>query len=312
MPKRLENLFHLSIKKNEFPLLPFENSDERKIRMVEYFHDVAYFCNLYKEEIITADRDEMKTIWQTVLELFGEDIKTKTVIRLIQNYMNYDQFKKGETYNNATFVASLELRVCPYCNRQYTLGLSHKGKKMITPQLDHYYPRGVYPLFGVSFYNLVPSCSYCNVLKRDFDTMEKPHFHPYFDKEEPCFKISCIEAKPSKDASKYNFKIVSDNKKLLENSERAFKLTEFYKEHDYEFKKLIEKFMAYPVEYIDSMKDYLDEYKSLNFRDLEMDIFQVVPKDQHGMEPLDKFRTDLYLSLKKLWMESMATEKNNY
>ncbi|TCL67476.1 hypothetical protein EV196_10232 [Mariniflexile fucanivorans] len=35
---------------------------------------------------------------------------------------------------------------------------------MIKPELDHYYPKSLYPYFGVSFYNLIPSCQSCNGL----------------------------------------------------------------------------------------------------------------------------------------------------
>lgn len=39
--------------------------------------------------------------------------------------------------------------------------------------IEHFFPKTVYPQLAIHPYNLVPICSYCNSLKRDFDLLEK-------------------------------------------------------------------------------------------------------------------------------------------
>ena len=41
--------------------------------------------------------------------------------------------------NNALFVKDLDVKVCPYCNRNYILNFQKKGKENATAQLDHFF-----------------------------------------------------------------------------------------------------------------------------------------------------------------------------
>ena len=67
--------------------------------------------------------------------------------------------------NNALFVKDLDIKVCPYCNRNYILNFNKKGKANATAQLDHFFDKKDYPYLSVSIYNLVPSCGTCNLRK---------------------------------------------------------------------------------------------------------------------------------------------------
>lgn len=75
---------------------------------------------------------------------------------------------------------SLGLKVCSYCNRQYTFSLS-KGKNKITrPELDHFLPKNENPLLSLSFFNLIPSCTVCNRdCKGKISFSYQTHFSPY-------------------------------------------------------------------------------------------------------------------------------------
>lgn len=77
---------------------------------------------------------------------------------------------------------SLGIRVCSYCNRQYTFSLS-KGKNKITrPELDHFLPKNEHPLLALSFFNLIPSCTICN---RDCKGKVSFSYTDYFSPYEP-------------------------------------------------------------------------------------------------------------------------------
>lgn len=62
---------------------------------------------------------------------------------------------------------SLGVAVCPYCNRNFVYNIENvqTGKLLPTCELDHFLPKDKYPLLAVSFYNLIPSCHFCNHTK---------------------------------------------------------------------------------------------------------------------------------------------------
>ena len=60
--------------------------------------------------------------------------------------------------------------VCPYCNRNFIEDLkivkNRNGRKPVgTFELDHFYSKDEFPMFAVSFYNLIPVCGTCNRIK---------------------------------------------------------------------------------------------------------------------------------------------------
>lgn len=82
--------------------------------------------------------------------------------------------------------------VCPYCNRQYVDLFKKKGKEYkAIAQLDHHYPKEIFPLYGLTLYNFVPSCASCNQGK---STAYKDVIYPFSERailenKKPYFKI---------------------------------------------------------------------------------------------------------------------------
>ncbi len=74
----------------------------------------------------------------------------------------------------------LGVNVCPYCNRQYTFTVN-RSTRSIRPQLDHFYPKSIYPYFALSFYNLIPSCSECNRIKNNTQLPISPYESDFGD-----------------------------------------------------------------------------------------------------------------------------------
>jgi hypothetical protein len=75
---------------------------------------------------------------------------------------------------------ALGLKVCCYCNRQYTFTLSKGPRKITRPELDHFLPKSKNPLLALSFFNLIPSCTVCNrdcKGKKDFNYVN--YLSPY-------------------------------------------------------------------------------------------------------------------------------------
>jgi len=101
----------------------------------------------------------------------------------------------------------LNIRTCPYCNRQYTFTLKpvQKGDPNTSPEFDHFYPKSEYPTLAICFYNLVPSCHCCNHGK----STSQLNINPYFDD----FKGAFYLCKASDDQTPLNMKEAKDIKR---------------------------------------------------------------------------------------------------
>lgn len=147
------------------------------------------------------DYNEVKLSLLELKTLLGEIISCKTynsgiVLRrkiyfisqeisrgIINKVFNYDWFVKlafSEKWNAYKLTESLGLKVCCYCNRQYTFTVSKDKSKLTRPELDHFLPKSKYPMFALSFYNLIPSCTVCNRdLKGQINFNHTEYFSPY-------------------------------------------------------------------------------------------------------------------------------------
>src|SRR5574343_160017 len=83
-------------------------------------------------------------------------IKSEDDYKILYNIFVDHGYNKISKFN---FIEKFEINTCPYCNRNYIL--SSNNKKNVKPEIDHFYPKSIYPLFAVSFYNLIPCCQSC-------------------------------------------------------------------------------------------------------------------------------------------------------
>lgn len=57
---------------------------------------------------------------------------------------------------------SIGVKTCPYCNRSYVSVFYDESRGKTRPELDHFISKSEYGLFGLSLFNLIPSCHICN------------------------------------------------------------------------------------------------------------------------------------------------------
>lgn len=116
----------------------------------------------------------------------------------------------------------LNINTCPYCNRNYiNTVIDKKGNQIIRPTFDHFFPKKLHPFLALSFYNLIPSCYFCNSsLKGDSSTSIDTHIHPYkegFEKD-ATFHVLINNLKPNKsDPENYTLIFVDNMSPLLPN-----------------------------------------------------------------------------------------------
>ena len=156
---------------------------------------------------------------------------------------------ESKNFDGLKFVNNIGLQTCPYCNRAYIQSVSKRG--IVRPQIDHFYPKSMYPYFGLSFYNLIPSCSVCN------GTTAKGNKDSYADE-----LVSPYEIK--NDDFKFNFTLITLTNfqvkldKKIDINDEYFKLEDFYKHHgDIVYELYTKMFREDTKEHFDSLRKSL-------------------------------------------------------
>lgn len=156
----------------------------------------SIFCSKYSlKDFLIGDKNMLENILSDFNKLsipnqdkFKKDFETyfinqyETKLAVTINSKTYYEYK-GIKYNAYTLCELLNINVCPYCNKNYTITVSDSSRKIYTrPTLDHFLDKATYPFFALSLYNLIPSCHICNShIKGSTPFTFNTHLNPYFD-----------------------------------------------------------------------------------------------------------------------------------
>lgn len=125
------------------------------------------------KKLLLADRQALKEY----IGIFGDYSSNKKLSdELLDNIFRYDRY--SNRIAAVEILKKMKVTVCPYCNRQYIFTLSNGQAR---PQFDHYYPKSRYPYLALSLYNMIPSCSICNMAKSSLDTLKEPILYPFVE-----------------------------------------------------------------------------------------------------------------------------------
>jgi len=205
---------------------------------------------------------------------------TNELIEIIKKYENNQNLKKArytkealhnilykifvdygyEKIDKLQFIENIGLGSCPYCNRNYIFTTSKKGS--IKPEIDHFYPKSLYPYLACCYFNLIPSCPTCNGFgaKEAKDTFYVyPISNPYTIKPIDFHfsikpqKVDFIDDVKKEQYDFANFEIdIYGNKANLE----IFHLEELYKQHKDIVLELLIKKVYYPQSYINELSNF--------------------------------------------------------
>lgn len=188
---------------------------------------------------------------------------------------------------------SLNISVCPYCNRQYIFGTDNNHK--VSAQFDHFYSKSKYPYLALSFYNLIPCCPTCNKAKGE----EHIEINPYIEGFENNGKLTidsplnCI----LKNAD-WEMRFESDDR--CKTNIQAFSLDELYKKHkDYAY-EIVLKSIANQKGYYNDLKM---SFNNLGITDELIDRIiwgNYLDDYQLSNRPLSKMALDIINQLKDL------------
>ena len=222
------------IKTNSKIIIGANNKELKKI--IKYF-EANYFCS------IGYDENQDSELYTVLSKIFTDENSG-----LYKNFTNYK--KQHDAYD---LVKGLNLKTCPYCNRNYTFVVDSDNGKL-RPELDHFYPKSIYPFLAVSFYNLIPSCPICNhtkgnKVKKDLDNPYDIETNNYrFTYTPNNIDFTIVEKE------KYNFDSFDIELKGNESNIKLFKLIELYKQHKDIVQELLIKKAYYPESYIEELE----------------------------------------------------------
>ena len=198
-----------------------------------------------------------KDLHEKLRALFSDLYDKFTKSEPLFDLTNEEEKKESETYKNHDiayyFFKKLNIRTCPYCNRNYTFTyLEDNGKAR--PEYDHFYGQANCPLLVVSFYNLVPSCHDCNHTK-----LTKPlGINPYFEGFTSKFKVKYADSKLplllEEEIKQENLSIEFDKPSQDEKLNNMYLgLDHLYQMHDDYVMEMIEKARIYRGPMMDAL-----------------------------------------------------------
>lgn len=228
--------------------------------------------------------DEIKLIQYR--DLLSKDLNEV----FINLYENWDDIFTD--YTRYDFTTKHELATCPYCNRNYIF-IVNKKKGKLRPEIDHFYPKSIYPFLAMSFYNLIPCCQTCNRTKKDRDAFNERLVSPYdIDYNKYKFNylpqnVSFYQVKKRKFGN-YNFDI--ELKGNLDKNDSYFKLTDLYRQHKDIVEELLIKKTTYPKSYIKQLQNDFSFSKDEVYRYLICNYLKNIDLKKR---PLSKFTRDI-------------------
>lgn len=178
-----------------------------------------------------------------------KDIIKECLVQVYEDFIRY-QIPSTQTEIGYKYMERLNVRTCPYCNRQYTFTIrrERKGAFCTRPEFDHFYDKSDYPLLALTFFNLVPSCHECNHGKHTQHAGVNPYFESFSTKfsiqdksEAPLNKNEILKVTCADDFT-LGFDHPSDEER---SNIQAFGLLRQYAEHRDYVQEIIEKYVTY-------------------------------------------------------------------
>lgn len=250
-----------------------------------YYHD-----NISR--IIGASCSEFRGIIKEFNDIKSTE-KEKDDFRLYMK-VEYERLfrNKYEGYPLGYWLATeLDIRVCPYCNRQYTFTVYKRGQNNgVRPQFDHFYPKKHYAYFALSFYNLIPICPTCNHAKGEKEIAINPYVEGFpkdyrfeINKPEECYFNNRKE-----------WEILLPQKEEYNEQIKRLALDQLYTEHKDYVEEIVFKARAYNDGYY---KELMQTFSGLGLSECEMKLMifgnYINPQD-YSKRVLSKLTADIY------------------
>ena len=249
-----------------------------------------------------------------------------------------DSHATEEKWDAYKFCKGLNVFVCPYCNRQYIFTVAeheeHQLEGSVTcyvrPELDHFYPKDIYPYLSCNLYNLVPSCSVCNHAKSDTDfgeTEDSKLIYPYGEEfgDDGVFRVKIDDAyieteklfkgMYTDDKQKEQLRICIESsgskKDKVDKSKEVFHLEPIYNMHKLDLVEFLKRYRNYcDPKRTELLKIFRQAQPTARIDECQLKIFFDIMSSQLETQilgmydsseqyPLKKMKTDIKKQLDK-------------
>lgn len=253
-------------------------------------------------DLLTAKMDALPTELKRIGKIVGGGSEL-----LLRNVFRYESFSDNK--HAVKMLETMDVNVCPYCNRLYTMTLDGNSGKS-RPQFDHYKSKSKYPYFAVSLMNLVPSCGLCNQSKHDGD---EEVLYPYSDEmgldvlfhTKPTTGLNYLTGSVGAlDEFSVALDIVNGNlpeslKDKIQNSDKVFNLTELYNKHKDYILYLYWKNYVFTDEYLEELYEEFPEVFQ-SFEDTKSMLYLMdISQKYWGRRSLGKLTHDIDQEIKE-------------
>lgn len=242
----------------------------------------TYVNNIYS---IGSENDfkEIKDLYNLSEEIAIMGNSAKINCFMIQNFI--DSNSRG-------------LLVCPYCNRNYI----NTRDRSLGAEMDHFYNKDTFPMFSISLYNFIPSCSTCNRIKG----AKKLKINPYLRNDTQKVKFDLvtdldgyrIEIKRDQDG---NLHTLAETEDLKNDLIDILKLDEAYKVHKIEVREMLDREKEYNEKYREDLKNmFLGEEIGIDKKIDALIYGDIIFTSEDDLinKSLGKFRKDVYEKIK--------------
>lgn len=223
------------------------------------------------------------------------------------------KWKEGNLYKNfrnrqwaLKLLGHIDLNVCPYCNRQYTMTVQQQNKSVITPQFDHFYPKNQYPYLQVSLYNLIPCCGTCNQKKstreltRDIYPYEKSEARDQivFELKQKDITVDQLYGMNQKGSPQIKVGMSGPSEAVV-CLQDIFGIETIMNHHQRELRELLQRIVVYDSKWREDINKrwrcHLQESQHLTELEMKTILYgDIFNKESWSHTPLAKFRHDIY------------------
>ena len=263
---------------------------------------------------------ENKEIDKIIKIMKKKNKKSKSILEIRFEKLNISEeylpnqlfcYKKLQTgnkdWNRHKLLSLIGIEICPYCQRNYISSYEENNDEKTTADLDHFYPKSLYPFLALSLYNFIPSCQICNSrFKGNKDTRDSVYLYEEgFDELGVKFRTSkeVISETLGERYSDFYVKIDYENLKNKEDREKVKNSVEnlgldrvYKKSHNQYIQNLLYNIEKYPENYLENCVEMfesdVDKKKQLEeyFKDIVKEPYR---KRIENGEPLAKLTKDI-------------------
>lgn len=250
-----------------------------KNNLINFIENNFSFLNIKIKET------SLSNIRKEAIKKIEDALDYNFILEKTKEIFNYDEFTKNKIWGRYKVMSSLNISVCPYCNRQYITNYGEDNINKTTADLDHYYPKSKYPYLALSLYNFIPSCQICNSrMKSD----KEGHLYPYDEgfEDKAIFRTNETSVNAilnsNKDKIKVSIEIQVDKftdeeknngfkNRLNKSISKVFKLDKVYEtSHNKYIYDMLETIEKYPDSYLDSIAEFFIKDKEMPIEKLKI------------------------------------------